>query len=463
MKMRDELVSYLGEMKKKAGFNFLLITGDIAHRGDSYNEDIKTFLNDLINEIEIPKNEVYIIPGNHDISREDKMRSLLIAGILSSANPSEKIDEIDEKSFETLLNAQSNFFDFYEDFLGVEYPKEELHFLKSAEHYNVFSINTCIISDKGGEEGNLLVGKKKFYNAINKLRKIDNEKKLNIAIGHHTLACIHPSEKQSIIANFDDKGIDLYLSGHVHSPAYNVTVNSSANPFVELVSGAVVSDEYAIPGFVVVDVNLDNGEAEACFHIWNTSNDYWAVNNQIGRRTRNGMMEFSLERLTKKKDSNGELFQDESVQIDENEFKQFIIDFHEKLNFEGPTRSNLDNKVELENKFYNMKCSDTFQKRFERYSRYFGTISNIMESTAYVSADKKDLIAEIIIDKYLEIHNNFNNGDEIFQKILDETSSQYENLLPYSKLKTKRYIKILSAWSIYECDIFNENKRFAEK
>lgn len=465
VKMRDELITYLKELKSEASFDFLLVTGDIANKGDKYGEEVYTFLNNVLDAIEVSKKDVHIIPGNHDISR-NKMRSLVIDGILGSSNPSETIDAVDQESYETLLSAQSNFFDFYREFLGIEYPKEDLHFIKHSEYYNVFSINTCLISHIKGEEGSLLIGKKRFYEAIKKISQFDSEKKLNIAIGHHTLNCIDVKERRSIKANFDDAGIDIYLSGHVHDPAYNVTINSSDNPFIELTSGAVVSDEYAIPGFVVVDVNLDNGQSEACYHVWNNSNDYWAINNQVDRRTKHGKLEFKLERLGKKKgklEIESGLTKDEVTEIDENEFKQFIIDFHDKLSFEGPTRSNLDNKVELDKKFFNMKCSGTFQKRFERYSQYFGTIYNIMESTAYVSSEKKDLIAEIIIDKYLEIHNNFNNGDEIFRKVVDHISSENEDLFPYSKLKTNRYIKILTAWSIYECDIFNEDKRLAEK
>ncbi|PGZ33583.1 metallophosphoesterase [Bacillus anthracis] len=465
IKMRDELITYLGELKKEASFNCLLVTGDIANKGDIYNDDVKEFLNSVIDQVELSKTDVHIIPGNHDVSR-NKMRSFLIDGILGSSNPMNEIDNVDPESFETLLGAQSNFFTFYKEFLDIDYPKEELHFLRSSEYYNILSMNTCLISHKKGEEGSLLIGRKRFYGAISKLKKLETEKKINIAIGHHTLDCIDTKERSSIRANFDDAKIDIYISGHVHDPAYNVTINSGDSPFVELTSGAVVSDEYAIPGFVVLDVNLDTGDAQAFYHIWNKNDDYWTVNNQVGRRTRQGKLDFSVERLKKKDDlGNEELSQEEpeSSMIDENEFKQFIIDFHEKLSFEGPTRSSLDNKVELDNKFYNMKCSATFQKRFEVYAQYFGTIYNIMDSTSYVRSEKKDLIAEIIIDKYLEIHNRYGNGDEIFKKIVDQIIIENEDLLTYSKLTTNRYVKILTAWSIYECDIFNENKRCVEQ
>ncbi len=464
VKMRNELIKYIDELKKEREFNFLLVTGDIANKGGSYNDQVKRFLNDIVETMNITKADVHLIPGNHDITRNE-VRTMVIDSILRDPTPSEKLDGIEGQTFQTLINAQSNFFAFYKEFIGEDYPKEKLHFVKSSNNYNILSINTCLISDRSGEEGELLIGKKLFYDSIQELSSKKDEKKLNIAIGHHTLGCIDHGERRTMQANFDDADIDLYISGHVHDPSHNITVNTSHYPFVELVSGAIFSDSYAVPGFVVVDINLDNGDAVAYYHIWNTSDDYWSINNQVSRRTRTGKLEFKLERLSKKKEPELEesFLLNDTEQIDENEFKQFIIDFHEKLNFEGPTRSSLDNQIELDKKFYNMKCSPTFQKRFDRFSQYFGTIYNIMESTAYVSSDKKDLIADIIIDKYLEIHNNYNNGDEIFNRIVDQLISENENLFPYSKLMTQRYVKILTAWSIFECDIFNEDKRCVEQ
>lgn len=464
LKMRTELIKYVVELRKDGEIDFLLITGDIANKGGPYNYEVKKFLNDIVSAINITKKDVHLIPGNHDLKR-DEIRTLVIDSILRDPSPSDKLDKLQDETYQTLINAQSDFFTFYKEFLGIDYPSEKLHFIKSSDKYNILSINTCLISDKSGEEGNLLIGKRRFYESIQELSAKKDEKKLNIAIGHHTLGCIEYGERKTIQANFDDGDIDLYISGHVHDPSHNITINTSDNPFIELTSGAIFSDEYAVPGFVIVDINLDNGDATACYHIWNTSDDYWSVNNQVSRRTKHGKLEFKLERLSKeielKIDEDNLSIDNE--EIDENEFKQFIIDFHEKLDFEGPTRSNLDNKVELDNKFYNMKCSATFQKRFDRFSRYFGTIYSIMESTAYVSSEKKDLIADIIIDKYLEYHNKYDNGDEIFNCIIDQIIQENENLFPYSKLVTKKYVKILTAWSIYECDIFNEDKRCVEQ
>lgn len=66
------------------------------------------------------------------------------------------------------------------------------------------------------------------------------------------------------------------MAGHVHDSSFNITANTNENPFLELVSGAIIKDEYATPEFISVDVNLDNGETEVTYYIWNTEYKYWS-------------------------------------------------------------------------------------------------------------------------------------------------------------------------------------------
>ncbi|WP_100399882.1 metallophosphoesterase family protein [Bacillus sp. FJAT-44742] len=460
--MRDKLINYLMELKSKGEFNFLLVTGDIGHRGDNYNVDIKDYLYKIIEGLNLSKKDVHLIPGNHDITR-NQPRSLIINQIVKDCkNPSEEIENLQEDTYNLLLNGQKQFFDFYKDFMGIEYPKDDLHFVSHSDNCNILLMNTCLVSHKKGEEGELLINRRKFYKAIKNMGQgSKGVSSLNVAIGHHTLDCLNQIDRKAIMAHFEDYNIDIYMAGHVHDPSYNITSNQSDNPFLELVSGAITADEYAVPGFLVVEVDLKNGDTEANYHIWNKAHQYWTTNNQVGRKTRqDGKLSYTIERLKNNNFNEKEVLEEESEIIDEDEFKQFIVDFHEKNAVNKTTgQTTLENRVELEKKFYDMKCGETFKNKFESYSKYFGVINQIMESTSYVSADKKDLIAEIVIDKYLEFHNHYSNGDEIFIKILSEIHEENWELFPYSKALTKKYVRILICWCIYECEIFNDNKR----
>ncbi|MBY0597014.1 metallophosphoesterase family protein [Bacillus bingmayongensis] len=461
MRMRDSLSDYLGQLNQENGIDFLVVTGDITHQGREYTSDVRGFLDDVLKSTNLTKKSMYIIPGNHDINRSKQVRGYIIDSMQGKKGVS---NELNGEVYSTLLQGQEEFFNFYSSYLQEEYPKEELHFIKKSDKYNVFHINTCLVSGKNGEEGHLLVDINKFYKAIRELRHTKEEKVLNIAIGHHTLECLCEEDREAMRNNFADHNIDLYLSGHVHDPSYNVSLNHGDAPFLELVSGAVMSDEYATPGFVEVEVNLEDGKSNAKYHIWNNSGEYWAVDNQVGRRVRKGTLNHTIERLNKKKVPEVlkelELHKEASLEeVDENEFKSFIIELHESISSQKHTGGSFDYKVDLEDKFTNMVCSETFQMNFDAYSRCFDIIDKIMSSTSYVSSDKKELITEEISDKYLLIHHQCKTGDEIFIKLVEQITEEYASYFSYSKLRVKRYIKILTSWVIYKCLIFNDDKK----
>lgn len=296
-KLRDKLVEKLEMLHKEMEFNSVLVTGDIAHQGGDCAEDTKTFLEDILSATNTTKSNTHIIPGNHDIQR-DEIRSLILDGIFSKENPSNHLDSVEKTTYDSLLSGQTNFFNFYEDFKGENYPDEYIHIVHEAETYNIIHLNTCITTYKDKQEGHLLIGKSKLYDVLNqhKTSLIDSSK-INIAIGHHTLECIEPSERQVIMNNFDDFNIDIYVAGHVHKPKYFFTANSSDFPFVELTSGALFMDEYASPGFVVLDIDTESNVAESSYYIWNSEHDYWTINNQLGRRVIDGKLQFDLERF----------------------------------------------------------------------------------------------------------------------------------------------------------------------
>ncbi|MCU5596813.1 MULTISPECIES: metallophosphoesterase family protein [Bacillus cereus group] len=461
VRMRDLLTEYLGELNQKSKFDFVVVTGDITHQAQKYNNEIIEFLDEVLRNTNLTKENMYIIPGNHDVNRLESVRGLLIDGVLGKEDPS---NELDDSVYPLLLKGQDDFFEFYNSYLGEEYPKEALHFIKKNEKYNVFHINTCLISGKDGEEGNLLIDMNRFYKAIKELRRTKDEKLVNIAIGHHTLECILKKDREAMRTNFIDSHIDLYLSGHVHDPSYNFSLNHSDTPFLELVSGAAMADEYATPGFVEIDVDLESGKTNVVYHTWSEKGEYWTVNTQVGRKAKEGVLEHTIERLNKKKVS--EVLAELEIPhapfeevVDENEFKQFIIELHESIASQKPIANSLEHMKDLEEKFINMACSTTFQINFELYSRYFSIIEQIMSSTSYVSSDKKELVIEEIVDKYLLIHHNYKTGDEIFVRVAELITQEYASHFSYSKLQVKRYAKILTSWVMYKCWIFNDDKR----
>ncbi|MCS0791559.1 SIR2 family protein [Cytobacillus firmus] len=145
------------------------------------------------------------------------------------------------------------------------------------------------------------------------------------------------------------------------------------------------------------------------------------------------------------------------MDIDEDEFKSFLLDFN-KNKKKAPDVLDL-NEEEIDTKYENMVCSESFRKEIEGYSSYFPSIDEIMMSPSYIDFDKKTIITSIVMSSYNKVHNNFNNGESIFEATVDDIYKEYSNELSYGKAKLKFYLKILVSWTIIGCDIFNEDKR----
>lgn len=161
-------------------------------------------------------------------------------------------------------------------------------------------------------------------------------------------------------------------------------------------------------------------------------------------------MEIALERF--KEDSD---IYEEDEDLDEDEFRRFMMRFHEKLNHKGISDINIDPKDVFE-KFSNMKCNKSVEKQYHSLCRYFPVIDEIMESTLLTQIERES-IPNIVISEYNKIWKKAVDGNEIIELIVENIFQAYKDEFNYSNTTLKTYFKILVYWSIYECDIFNDS------
>ncbi|MFP3391799.1 metallophosphoesterase family protein [Brevibacillus sp. SIMBA_040] len=452
--MRDKLIEYLESNKNDV--DYLFITGDITHKGSEYSSEVISFLDDVIAAIEIEKSEIFLVPGNHDIKR-NPMADRLVANILSSNDAKQEINSLDDDTYQFLVSGQQPFFDFYRSFLGDEYPKDALHFVKKREGFNVIHINTCLAAGTTGSEGNILVGLNKLYETF---KQIPDDDTINIAIGHHTIGCIHESEKESLLHRFSDAKIDIYLNGHVHRAKYHHDTNNYNETYF-FTSGSFMVDEYSDPLFMTGFIDTEEASGEVVYHKWNSRGEFWHIDNTVGRKAKTGNYPFEINRL-KKKTNIAECqhlkSEVDEVDVDEDDFKDFLIDFHTTLSSGYQVNEALVPK-DITEKFVNMLCSPTFRYQFDKCSIYFPIINKMLGTTSFFGIDKRFIIPNVIFTEYLHVLYSQSNGDLILLHMINNLYSKYGSKVSYSEDRLKSYIRILIFWSIYECDIFNEDKR----
>ena len=74
-KLKSELINTLSNLK---GIDFVTITGDCLYQFNESEKSIKSlksFSKEIVNSCGIKKSKLYLVPGNHDVNRDDTKRS----------------------------------------------------------------------------------------------------------------------------------------------------------------------------------------------------------------------------------------------------------------------------------------------------------------------------------------------------------------------------------------------------
>lgn len=266
--MRDALIDEVEELNNDQRFDFIIITGDISDKDTGYDlaED---FILELIYRIEIDRKKVFIIPGNHDLSRnipDDRgsiVKELWDIGILD--------EEKESSSIKSLINAQNNFFNTYKNILDRDYPKEKVHFVeKLIEGVNIIHLNTSwMCYDSDVEDGRIHIGINSVYKCLEKV----NKDEFNIVIGHHRLDDLNLQERSHLKSIFRSKGIDMYLGGHCHQAV--IKQDRIANMELCFCKQARAEFDDYPAGFIIGNIDVDNNQSYYLFYNWSTEFAEW--------------------------------------------------------------------------------------------------------------------------------------------------------------------------------------------
>ncbi|KZL91704.1 metallophosphoesterase family protein [Clostridium magnum] len=441
--MKNKLYEYLDEITSNEKYDFLIITGDICYRFGKMDEQMIEKLSSIC---KIDCKNIYMVPGNHDIKR-GSLRGAILDLIKKQNNVRDiYVSSLDKEFYSELVKGQNKFWKYHEKHLcSGKYDFKKVHSIIEKENYNIICMNTCFFSGQDGEEGNLVLGLRNHLEVLGELDK--NTNKVNIAIGHHGIDCFHEEERDSIIYNFIDSGVDMYLCGHVHNGNYKF-YNNDLTELPVLTSGSLMLDGYAKATFITGEIELKTKECVVKYHSWINDIQKWDIDNTIGRRLKNQRLTFDLSRFKKKDEF--------AIEVSEDEFQEFIIEFIEKSTFyKANEYTNIAKDVY--DKFSNMLCLPTTVSKFDELSKYFYIIDGILLTNELFN-EKRLIIDNLITDEYRNCFYTYNDGDKIIDFIVNSIYNQYKDILNYSKMKFKFFIKILVYWMINFCSIFNEKK-----
>lgn len=276
-RMRQNLfvkLKQLNDMNESNKINAILITGDVTNKCCEYSSNLTLFVNELLATLNLSKDQLFIVPGNHDFNRAaltDELNGYIEHFDFDKSMSASNTDIL------PLFEAQKDYYNWYEALKKEALPKHEIHYVKSLEHYKIIHINTAWLSFEGVKEGQLYIGINQLHETLKNgdLRPED----LNIAIGHHSLDWLAEEEKIEVRSLFRDYNIDFYLSGHVHNSA---VLYDSHIDTCYCTCRQTRSDMFDTGGFILGNINTENGNNYLEFWAWKPRGSYWSVDGDVG-------------------------------------------------------------------------------------------------------------------------------------------------------------------------------------
>jgi predicted MPP superfamily phosphohydrolase len=284
--------------------DFIVITGDLAYAGKKSEYDLATqFLNDLLSVTDVPRERLFVIPGNHDVDRTliTQGTTILTTGLTSRADVNAVLVDGDQRR--TLIarfKEYSHFFNTYFNEYRI-FDSDNLFYVAPFEANGrkiaIIGLNSALVSSSNEDRSRLILGERLIRTAIDEARKSTAE--ILIAILHHPFYWLQEFEQGDSATLLMDN-CSFILHGHLHelTAASVETPDSSAT----VIAGGACYDTREYPNaYNFVQLDLDAKQGSIHMRAYSDKHGgFWAKATLLYKNVPDGVYKFSLpERLFK--------------------------------------------------------------------------------------------------------------------------------------------------------------------
>lgn len=276
--LRKGFIEKVKDIGSDEPFTHLFLTGDILNRNSDAHDDTIEFIESLIEAVNVDKNHVFVVPGNHDHDRNQTIQHT--KSIFEKTDENDRASETERITSETkqdLLNSFGNFDDIYSKVFGGNYyaQKTEPHQIVNCGSLNIIKLNTAWLDIDSDNNESLMIGSFQLQNLLSAHEELLSNG-INIAVGHHPMNDLLPLERNRLLQLFKRYNIGLLFCGHSHKPdiSYNLE-----HDVLQFTCPGGYNDDYSEGGFIwgILDTDCDFYKVE--FYAWNNGN--WSVESRL--------------------------------------------------------------------------------------------------------------------------------------------------------------------------------------
>ena len=295
--VNSSLLKTLGQLGSKP--DFIVVTGDIAFSAQREEYDLAAhFFERLLEAVELPKERLFMVPGNHDVDRHEVKDSHVKRWYPFDSQ--EELSELlaDNDFFPILMRKFAPYRDSAFQATGRRLLDEEtyhwsdtLRMDKGGRELSIrlLGLNSALMAGyDGDDEKNLAFGIAQVRDAVGDgMSDVD----LSIGLHHHPFDCFHNCDEPQL--NKLKHELDMILTGHLHEGRAAATHDASGTTAL-LAAGACFERREHDNDFNEVHIDLTNGTGEVTFYKYLPDHDLWRTTTDRNPREEDGRFRFAL-------------------------------------------------------------------------------------------------------------------------------------------------------------------------
>lgn len=284
---RKKLIKTIQDEALIKQFDFILLAGDCMNQSEL--SGVVEYIKELKEAAKIKNfKNVYITPGNHDITRSPKKGSDRYRALVELRKWNTEIDDLEKTEYH---KAYSKFSDLYNEIRGEKYIPFSI-FEPVDMMCRIINIDTCLLSNDDNDAGKLKVCFSKLQNI-----QIKDDERLNIVLMHHGVDFLETSDSLEFQQWMADNHVDIIFCGHNHSVGVAelleaVDQEGKYDPIRQFTCGACHGFKTMIPTMFICE-QKDLEKIQVKFYQFNTDQS-WDVAIHSRRSFPGGINEYNL-------------------------------------------------------------------------------------------------------------------------------------------------------------------------
>lgn len=244
--------------------SFAVITGDVAYSGQVQEyEAASSFLAKFAEVIQLPRERLFFVPGNHDCDRTKAVLAYEGARTLLSSEAS--VDRLlsSTEQVEDLLRRQEAFWNFVKDFTqgqtrlpicnGLGYVST-LEF--SGLRLTISGLNSAWLCGQDFESSHLVLGERQLIEAATVASTFSPH--VRLALTHHPLGWMQEWD-QSVCRMRRRTDWEVHHRGHLHETAVDMSGISDESRCVLISAGSAHATRFYGNAYNLVDMDVWDG------------------------------------------------------------------------------------------------------------------------------------------------------------------------------------------------------------